>query len=88
MGKAKRKVKTKEKKPKKPRNKNKGPLWALEGDRVMRKRRPCPKCGNGVYMAEHYDRMHCGSCGYTMFKRANAPEAAAPAVQSRRRSDS
>ena len=24
----------------------------------------CPKCGAGVYMAEHKDRKVCGKCGY------------------------
>jgi ubiquitin-small subunit ribosomal protein S27Ae len=25
----------------------------------------CPKCGAGVFMADHKDRHACGSCGYT-----------------------
>ena len=29
----------------------------------------CPKCGAGVFMAEHKDRWSCGKCGYTEFKR-------------------
>ena len=24
----------------------------------------CPKCGAGVYLAEHKDRSTCGKCGY------------------------
>jgi len=28
----------------------------------------CPKCGPGVYMAEHKDRSSCGRCAYTEFK--------------------
>ncbi|MHA1745765.1 MAG: 30S ribosomal protein S27ae [Promethearchaeota archaeon] len=66
---AKRKVKTKEKIQKPPRNKNKGPMWTVEGDSVVRQRRSCPKCGPGVFLAVHYDREHCGKCGYTQFKR-------------------
>jgi len=27
-------------------------------------RRHCPKCGPGVYLAEHKDRWSCGKCGY------------------------
>jgi small subunit ribosomal protein S27Ae len=65
---AKRKVKTKEKKQKKPRNKNKSPMWTLEGEKVVRARKSCPKCGPATFLAEHYDRMHCGKCGYTSFK--------------------
>jgi small subunit ribosomal protein S27Ae len=69
MGKLKRKVKTKEKKQKPPRNTNKGPMWTMEGEKVSRTHRSCPKCGPAVFLAEHYDRLHCGHCGYTVFKR-------------------
>ncbi|MBS3159604.1 30S ribosomal protein S27ae [Candidatus Woesearchaeota archaeon] len=24
----------------------------------------CPKCGVGIFLAEHKDRKHCGKCGY------------------------
>lgn len=44
-------------------------LWSIEDNKVVRTHKHCPKCGPGVYMAEHYDRVHCGKCGYTMFKR-------------------
>jgi len=29
----------------------------------------CPKCGDGVFLAEHADRRSCGKCGYTEFKK-------------------
>ncbi len=66
---AKRKVKTKAKTQKPPRNKNKGPLWVIDGGKVVRARETCPKCGPGNFMADHYDRTHCGRCGYTTFKK-------------------
>ena len=66
---AKRKVKTKDKRQQPPRNKNKGPMWVIEGDKVVRARKTCPKCGPANFLADHYDRMHCGNCGYTLFKR-------------------
>ncbi|RZN70663.1 MAG: 30S ribosomal protein S27ae [Candidatus Methanolliviera hydrocarbonicum] len=28
----------------------------------------CPRCGEGVFLAEHKDRFACGKCGYTEFK--------------------
>ena len=31
---------------------------------VKRKNKFCPKCGAGVFMAEHKDRYSCGNCGY------------------------
>jgi small subunit ribosomal protein S27Ae len=43
-------------------------LFKVEGEKITRLRRNCPKCGDGVFMAEHKDRLSCGSCGYTEFK--------------------
>ncbi|MCI0497456.1 MAG: 30S ribosomal protein S27ae [Thermoplasmata archaeon] len=37
------------------------------GDGLKRTRRVCPKCGPGVFLAEHKDRRSCGACGYTEF---------------------
>ena len=42
--------------------------YAIEGGKLERKRRSCPKCGPGVFLAEHKDRSTCGKCGYTEFK--------------------
>ncbi|MEM2131594.1 MAG: 30S ribosomal protein S27ae [Candidatus Woesearchaeota archaeon] len=33
------------------------------------KNKVCPKCGPGVFMAEHKNRISCGKCGYTEFKK-------------------
>jgi len=33
-----------------------------------KKGRNCPKCGGGVRLAEHKDRLACGRCGYTEMK--------------------
>ena len=29
----------------------------------------CPKCGPGVFLANHKNRETCGTCGYTVFKK-------------------
>ena len=29
----------------------------------------CPKCGKGVFLAEHNDRLTCGNCGYMEIKK-------------------
>ena len=42
--------------------------YKIEGDKLSRGR-TCPKCGPGVFMAEHKDRYHCGRCNYTEFKK-------------------
>jgi small subunit ribosomal protein S27Ae len=37
--------------------------------KVERKKKHCPKCGPGVFLADHKDRVSCGKCGYTEFKK-------------------
>jgi len=49
----------------------KSSLYRVEGDRVERLKKQCPRCGEGVFMAEHKDRFSCGKCGYTEFKRGS-----------------
>lgn len=43
-------------------------IFKIEGDKIVRLRRNCPKCGDGVFLAEHKNRLSCGKCGYTEFK--------------------
>jgi len=38
-------------------------------DQTKLKNKSCPKCGVGVYMAEHSNRTSCGKCGFTEFKK-------------------
>jgi ubiquitin-small subunit ribosomal protein S27Ae len=47
---------------------SKGNYYTVNGSKLERKRRPCPKCGAGVFLAEHENRTACGKCGYTEFK--------------------
>ena len=42
--------------------------YTLSGDNVKRTRM-CPRCGAGIFLAEHKDRAHCGKCGYTEFSK-------------------
>jgi small subunit ribosomal protein S27Ae len=44
-------------------------FFKVEGDKLTRTRKHCPKCGPGVFMAEHANRVSCGRCGYTEFKK-------------------
>ena len=41
--------------------------YKVEGDKAVRQRKSCPKCGAGVFMAQHKDRIYCGRCHYTEF---------------------
>ena len=45
-------------------------LYKVEGDKAVRQRKPCTKCGAGIFMAEHKDRFTCGNCGYTEWKKS------------------
>lgn len=49
-------------------------LYAVEGEKVARQRRFCPRCGPGVFLGEHKDRFSCGRCGYTEFKKDSKPK--------------
>ncbi len=56
---------------KKPKPKNKVPSkrwekYKIEDNRLIRERM-CPKCN--VFLANHKDRLVCGKCGYTEFKK-------------------
>ena len=42
--------------------------YSIKRDKIVRTRQFCPKCGTGVFLAEHADRMTCGKCGYTKYK--------------------
>jgi len=44
-------------------------LYSVESGKLVRKHRFCPRCGPGVFLAEHSDRFSCGRCGYTEFKK-------------------
>jgi small subunit ribosomal protein S27Ae len=58
---------------KKKKAKNKTPSkryskYKVEGDKLMRAK-TCPKCGAGIFLAEHKDRQYCGKCGYVQIKK-------------------
>jgi len=41
--------------------------YKIEGTKVVRDQ-ACPRCGAGVFLAQHKGRLHCGKCNYTEFK--------------------
>lgn len=57
---------TKEKKGKKP-HKNKPTSKKYAKYSEGKKGKVCPRCGPGVFLAIHKDRVHCGKCKYTEF---------------------
>lgn len=51
---------------KKKKNKISSKVWTkykLEGDKLTRAK-TCPKCGPGMFLANHKDRLFCGNCHY------------------------
>lgn len=65
---------------------NSSNYYKIEGDKLVRTHRSCPKCGPSFFLANHYDRSSCGKCGYTVFKRKGAPKGkAAPKSKTGRR---
>jgi small subunit ribosomal protein S27Ae len=44
-------------------------FYEVKGDKVNRTKKECPRCGRGVFLGEHKDRLACGKCGYTSFKK-------------------
>ncbi|MCW1294047.1 MAG: 30S ribosomal protein S27ae [Candidatus Parvarchaeota archaeon] len=42
-------------------------LYRIEGEKLIRLRKTCPKCGEGFFLAQHKNRLACGRCGYTEF---------------------
>ena len=60
-----------EKKGKKPhKNKPTGKKYkhyTIEGDKIKRTK-TCPRCGPGVFLANHKNRLSCGKCKYTFFE--------------------
>ena len=39
-------------------------LFEISGDKITRKNRTCPKCGPGMFLGNHKNRIVCGKCGY------------------------
>jgi len=44
----------------------------IEGQNILKIRKNCPRCGDGVYMAGHKEkdgrmRNYCGKCHYTVW---------------------
>ena len=56
------------KKQKKPKRQSKRWEFYDTSSGLQRKRKFCPKCGPGFFLAEHKNRTTCGKCEYVEFK--------------------
>jgi len=43
--------------------------YIIKDGKVTLQRKSCPRCGAGIFLADHKDRLSCGKCGYTEFKK-------------------
>lgn len=67
-----KKVRTKEKAKRTGRKHESLKIWEyyeVKDGSLSRKRKHCPRCGPGSFLAEHKQRMYCGRCGYTEFEK-------------------
>ncbi len=40
--------------------------YTIKGDEIV-KGKSCPRCGPGIFLANHKNRLFCGKCRYTEF---------------------
>ena len=40
-------------------------FFEIQAGKLVRTHKSCPKCGPGVFLAQHDNRSHCGKCGFT-----------------------
>ena len=66
---------------------NKSKFYDVSGEKIERKAKFCPKCGPGVFLAEHKDRETCGTCGFTEMKSRAKPEEAKPVTENVQQSE-
>jgi small subunit ribosomal protein S27Ae len=41
-------------------------MYKIDGNKIIRKK-ICPRCGPGVFLAATKERLYCGKCHYTEF---------------------
>ena len=44
-------------------------FYKIDDKKIEKLKRECPRCGKGIFMADHKDRYTCGKCSYTEFKK-------------------
>jgi small subunit ribosomal protein S27Ae len=42
-------------------------LYTISGDKISKNNRHCPKCGPGMFLGKHSNRLVCGKCKYVEF---------------------
>lgn len=52
-------------------------MYKVEGDKVTRNAKFCPRCGPGIFLMNSQGRTYCGTCHYSEFESKKAVEAKA-----------
>lgn len=55
---------------KKKKNKTPSKRWTkykIDGDKIVYLAKFCPRCGAGIFLSKHKNRLYCGKCQYTEF---------------------
>ena len=77
--------------PAKPKSRKHSERWnhydASSGN-LTRKKKFCPKCGPGYFMAEHKNRITCGKCSYVEFKGKEPTEVKEKAEEEKKQENS
>ncbi len=50
-------------------------MYEVKGSELVRKRKPCPRCGEGTWLSNHKNRAYCGRCNYTLFEKTSKDSA-------------
>jgi ubiquitin-small subunit ribosomal protein S27Ae len=66
MAKGKKEARGKKEKVKKE-GKKLSSLFTISGNSITRKNKTCPKCGPGMFLGTHKDRVVCGKCSYVEY---------------------
>ena len=43
--------------------------YTVEGDKITKKERSCPRCGPGIFLSLGKGRAYCGRCHFTEFEK-------------------
>lgn len=66
--KPKKEKKSQKERPKSKKKHTKVKIWKLyevKDNELMRKRKNCPRCGAGTFLASYKNRKYCGKCGWS-----------------------
>jgi ubiquitin-small subunit ribosomal protein S27Ae len=41
--------------------------YKLDGNKAVKHKKSCPRCGPGIFLSDHKTRLFCGKCHYTEY---------------------